>query len=249
MSEANSPKNYPADNVLPPTRWSLIRLAVAQENPDAMLALEELCQLYQRPILTYILGHGYTPEQAREARQDFFLQILTKNAFATAEQTGHRFRAFIFQKLKSFLNDRYDHDHALKRGGGRVVGFGDLSEPEQRLAEPVDYQTPFVAAQMQWMETLVQSALTTIQLEYETKGLGERYAALAPFILRENEVTLASLAIRFDRSIPNLKSDIFRLRAKCMQSIRLQIAATLEDPSEANIDAELKELMGYRSHH
>ena len=43
-----------------------------------------------------------------------------------------------------------------------------------------------------------------------------------------------------------LTSDISRLRLRCQNLIREQIAATLDDPTPENITAELRELMSAR---
>jgi uncharacterized small protein (DUF1192 family) len=59
--------------------------------------------------------------------------------------------------------------------------------------------------------------------------------------------SLAELSQRLGRPEGTLKSDISRLRAKCQQMIRDQVAATLDDPTPDNITADLKELMGYRA--
>ncbi|MEI2762601.1 hypothetical protein [Methanothrix soehngenii] len=77
-------------------------------------------------------------------------------------------------------------------------------------------------------------------------GLGELFTAIAPFITQSSDNSLGALSAKLDRPAGTLKSDISRLRARCQNLIREQIATTLEDPSPANIDAELKELIGYR---
>jgi len=231
---------------LPPTQWSMVRLAVAESRPGADQALNDLCRIYERPILTYIIRHGHSPEAAQDLKQAFFEHLLARNAIAAAESTGVKLRAFLFQKLESFLIDRYRHASAQKRGADKVIAMGDMSEDQQHLAEPVDHLTPFIAAQRQWLETLIANAMAELRTEQTNKGNAELFAALSPFITSNNEQTLATIAETFGRPVNTLKSDISRLRSKCQQLIRNQIAATLEDDSDASITAELKELMGYR---
>lgn len=235
-----------SEHTLPPTMWSMVRLAVAEGRPGADQALNELCRIYERPILTYILRNGYAPDAANDLKQAFFEQLLSKNALAAAEATGVKLRAFLFQKLESFLIDRHRHANAQKRGGGKVIALGDMSDEQRNLAEPVDRVTPFVAAQRQWLETLITNAMMQLRAEYTGKGNGGLFIALAPFITSHNEQSLASIAAELGRPVNTLKSDISRMRAKCQKLIRDQIATTLEDDSADGIDAELKELMGYR---
>lgn len=235
-----------APDVFPPTMWSMVRLAVAEGRPGADQALDELCRLYEKPILIYILRAGHALEIAQDLKQAFFEQLLAKNALADAEATRVKLRAFLITKLQSFLIDRHRHDMAQKRGGGRVENFADLSETQALLAEPVDQMTPLIAFQRQWMETLAATAMEQLRADYAARGQADLHAAIAPFITSSSEESIAALSLRLGRPEGTLKSDISRLRAKCQSLIRDQIGATLDDPTPANIDAELRELMGCR---
>lgn len=157
-----------------------------------------------------------------------------------------KLRAFLITKLEGFLVDRHRHAMAQKRGGGKVVPLGDLSEEQRALAEPVDHVTPYVAYQRQWMDTLARNALERLRATHAARGQEALFEAIAPFITLSSEHRLAELSARLQRPEGTLKSDISRLRAACQRIIRGQIAATLEDPTPENVDAELRELMGSR---
>ncbi len=227
--------------------WSMVRLAVAEGRPGADQALNELCGLYQRPILVYILRNGYSPVEAEDLKQAFFFHLLSHNALAGAENTRVKLRAFLITKLQSFLIDQHRRDMAQKRGGGKVIALGDMSEEQRHLAEPVDHLTPDLAFQRQWLQTLAEEAMRHLREDYAARGQADLFAAISPFISNNAERSLADLSVQLGRPVGTLKNDIFRLRAKCQQLIREQIATTLEEPTPDNIDAELKELMGYRA--
>lgn len=226
--------------------WSMVRLAVAEDRPGADQALNQLCKIYERPILAYITRDGHAPDVAQDLKQAFFEHLLEKNALADAEVTRVKLRAFLITKLQSFLIDRHRHASAQKRGGGKVVNLSSVSDEQQHLAEPVDGLTPFLVYQRQWLETLIQSAMQQLRDDYGRRGLGGLFAAIAPFITSNNEQSLAEISAAINRPVGTLKSDISRLRARCQSLIRDQVAATLDDPTPGNIDGELKELMGYR---
>ena len=225
----------------------MVRLAVAEGQPGADRALNDLCRLYERPIMVFILRKGHAPDHAEDLKQAFFEHLLAKNAFADASGLKVKLRAFLITKLQSFLIDRYRHDVAVKRGSGQVANMADLSETQAFVAEPVDDRTPIVAFQRQWMETLAANAMAELHTDYTQRGHGDLFKALAPFITGGSEQTLAELALKLGRPEGTLKSDISRLRAKCQNLIREQIATTLDDPTPANIDAELRELMAART--
>lgn len=226
--------------------WSMVRLAVAEGRPGADQALNDLCRAYEKPILVFILRAGHAPDVAQDLKQAFFEHLLEKNALAGAEATRVKLRAFLVTKLQSFLIDRHRHDFAQKRGAGKVGSIEDLATAQQELAQPVDHVTPYVAYQRQWMETLATNAIAQLRDDYAARSLGDLFNAIAPFITQNSESSLAAISAKLDRPIGTLKSDISRLRARCQNLIREQIATTLDDPSPANIDAELKELMAAR---
>jgi DNA-directed RNA polymerase specialized sigma24 family protein len=245
MSQAPTPASSP--DVFPHTLWSMVRLAVAEGKAGADKALDDLCRTYEKPILIYILRSGHSPEAAQDLKQAFFEHLLAKNAFADAESTKVKLRAFLITKLQSFLIDRHRHAAAAKRGAGRVANMADLSETQALRAEPVDEMTPIIAFQRQWMDTLATNAMQALRADYTQRGHSDLFTALAPFITGKSETSLATLAAQLGRPEGTLKSDISRLRAKCQNLIRDQIATTLDDPTPENITAELREIMGTRS--
>ena len=54
------------------------------------------------------------------------------------------------------------------------------------------------------------------------------------------------MALRLGRNVNTLKSDVHRLRKTWKAIVEQQVAATLDDPTPANIRAELSELMAFR---
>jgi DNA-directed RNA polymerase specialized sigma24 family protein len=228
--------------------WSMVRLAVAEGQRGADEALNELCRRYERPVMVFILRKGHGPNEAEDLKQGFFEHLLSKNAFADASGLRVKLRAFLITKLQAFLIDRHRHDRAAKRGSGKVAAMADLSETQALLAEPVDDRTPHLAFQRQWMETIAANAMKELREDYAKRGQGALFTELAPHITGKAETSLAELSARLGRPEGTLKSDISRLRARCQNLIREQIAATLDDPTPENITAELKELMSARMH-
>lgn len=231
----------------PPTMWSMVRLAVADGQPGADKALNDLCKLYEGPILAFILRKGHAPDTAEDLKQSFFEHLLEKNALSEVACLKLKLRAFLITKLQGFLIDRHRHDTAQKRGWGQVVRMADLSETQALLTESVEDLTPVVAFHRQWLETIAANAMRELHIDYTHRGLSSLFVALAPFITGAGETSLAELSQVLKRPEGTLKSDISRLRAKCQALIRNQIAATLDDPTPEKIAAELRELMASRS--
>lgn len=224
-----------------------MRRAYDQHQPGADQALNDLFRMYERPILIYILSSGHAIDRAEDLKQSFFTHLLERESMAYAAGTQVKLRTYLITKLRSFLIDQYRREMARKRGGGRVANLAELSETEALLAEPVDEVTPLVAFQRQWMNTLAANALEQLRQDYHAAGKAEIFAAIVPFITQSADESLATLSSRLERPEGTLKSDISRLRARCQQLIREQIAATLVDPTPEKVTAELRELMGCHS--
>ncbi len=244
MTQDNSQSH--GAHTFPPTMWSMVRLAVAEKQPGADVALDQLCRLYEKPILAYIIRDGHSFQEAQDLKQGFFLQLLSKNALADAEATRVKLRAFLLTKLQGFLIDQYRHGTAQKRGAGKVVALGDLSEEQQHLAEPVDTVTPDIAFQRQWLTTVFGTAMTQLRDDYTSRNQAAFFDILAPFIDPRSQPDITALSLQLVRPEGTVKSDLSRLRARWRDLIRDHIAATLVDPTQQTIDIELKELMGYR---
>ena len=226
----------------------MVRLAIAKRQPGADIAFNQLCQGYRQPIQAYIIRHGHSPQEAEDLTQGFFHALIAGNAFANAEAEATRvkLRAFLLTKLQSFLVDQYRHGKAQKRGGGKVISVGDLSDEQQQLAEPVDHITPDIAYQRQWLQTVFVTAMQQLQDHYTQRQQHFLFEALAPYIDPRSQPNIGLLATTLNKPEGTIKSDVSRLRAKWRDLIRDQIAATLDEPTPQAVEAELKELMGYR---
>lgn len=228
------------------TNWSMVRLAVAEKEPGAAQALDQLCRLYEKPILAYIIRDGHAPQDAHDLKQSFFASLLVNSAFANAEATRVKLRAFLLTKLQSFLIDQYRRSVAQKRGAGKVVALLDLSEEQRHFAEPVDTVTPDIAYQRQWLASVFSTAMQQLRADYAARYQSALFNVLGPFIDPRSQPSISTLAATLSKPEGTIKSDLSRLRARWREFIRDHIAATLIDPSKEAIEAELKELMGYR---
>jgi hypothetical protein len=72
------------------THWSLVLIAQGQ-SVAAEEALEQLCQIYWRPLYAFARRQGCDPEEARDLTQGFFELLLqphfSRNTFANSHST------------------------------------------------------------------------------------------------------------------------------------------------------------------
>src|SRR5262252_1546159 len=116
----NSAENKTTPGTFVTTRWNLILSGADSRNGDREIreALAELCQIYWRPIFFFIARRGYSPQDAEDLTQDFFVHILGGNWLQKADPARGRFRSLLLKSLQNFLNDAVDRSNSRKRGGG-----------------------------------------------------------------------------------------------------------------------------------
>ena len=90
------------DNVRPPsaasfhaTRWTVVMKAAQSQAEGAELALAELCQVYWYPLYIFARRRGYSPSDAEDLTQGFFLHLLADRALAGVDPLKGKFRSFL----------------------------------------------------------------------------------------------------------------------------------------------------------
>ena len=111
------------------TRWSIILAANSDSDPGRE-AMEVLCCTYWFPVYALARRLGCDPEAARDAAQEFFARMLSRDGFARARSERGRFRSFLAQSVKNFLADEWDKASAHKRGSGKVPISLDAKLPK-----------------------------------------------------------------------------------------------------------------------
>lgn len=241
-----NPNSLPsAHDVFPRTKWSVVRRAVSKAESDADDALNELCRVYDQPVLEYIERLGFSRSDAEDLKQAFFLKLLERDFFSRVDVSKGRLRAFLVCHLKDFLKDHFRYRNALKRGGGQVVLLEGAGEA-QANPESVDWNTPFEAYQKRWLEVMSARVMARLRTDYAAEGRSELFECIAPYLTDGREERLADISVRMGRPVGTLKSDINRLKKRCAQLVEDEVAATLEEPTVENIRAELRELMSYK---
>jgi RNA polymerase sigma-70 factor (ECF subfamily) len=228
------------------TRWSLVRRAASPDDAEARAALAALCEAYWYPLYAFIRRSGAGPHEAEDLTQGFFARLLEKATLASADPARGKLRTFLLTCARHFLSDEHDRARAQKRGAALVVSFDAAVAVQRFAAEPADDLSPDRLFQRRWAVAVLDQALRLLGEEQAAAGKAALFAALRPFLGfgREPEKRYDELAPAFGIPIGTLKSHVFRLRTRWRELLFEQVAATLDDPTETEIKAELAELLG-----
>jgi len=239
---SQSEESRGASPEFPPTRWSLVGRAGADQTRVASEALETLCRAYWYPLYAFLRRSGYSPEDSQDWAQSFFEYLLEHRLVGKARQEKGRFRSFLLATLKHFISSEQRRLSAQKRGGGRILISLDAKTSEDRYAcEPADLHTPETLFELSWARTVLARAAASLKKEHAAAGKLEIFARLEPYLQSGREgPSYAETAAALGKTEDAIKSGVQRLRQRFQQLLRAQIAETVETTAE--VEDELQHL-------
>jgi RNA polymerase sigma-70 factor (ECF subfamily) len=224
------------------THWSVVLTAGQTGALGAQNALARLCSTYWYPLYAYVRRRGYSAHDAQDLTQAFFAQLLERQSFALADPNRGRFRSFLLGVMNHFLANEWTRAHAQKRGGGATVLSLQFETAETRYGqEPADHTTPEQNYERRWAMALLEEVLRQLADEYKSDGRAELFAELNPCLVGERAAQpYAELAVKLGVSEGTVKSAVHRMRQRYRQLLRDEIANTVAEPGE--VDVELRHL-------
>jgi len=221
------------------THWSVV-LAAKEPDSSGAEALEKLCRTYWPPLYGYIRREGFDQPEAQDLAQSFFARLLEKDFLGRLKDQRGKFRSFLLTFLKHFLAEQRRNAGAQKRGGGQViVSLNATAGEEGYLFEPVDELTPDQVFERRWAQTVMQTALNRLRLEYAARGQAALFERLQDYQPHETGgESYAQLGGDFEMTEAAVKSAVQRMRQRHRELLREEIAQTVSRPEE--IEEELR---------
>lgn len=230
-------------NAFPTTHWTLV--IAAGGNPsshDRADALEHLCGGYWHPVYTFIRRRGYSPEQAQDLTQQFFLGLLEGAFFERANSEKGRFRSFLLGAVQNFLSDASDREKSQKRGGGVLPFSLDFATGESNYGrEPRHTETPERIFQRKWARTLLDRVMESLSGEFSADGRLDVFHRLKGYLTGDGDLKYAELGVELNLTESGVKSAIRRMRQRFRDLLRAEVISTVADLSE--VDDEMQFLL------
>jgi RNA polymerase sigma factor (sigma-70 family) len=198
-------------------------------------ALAELCRIYWYPIYVFARRRGYSPEDAQDLTQGFFLHLLEHRALTTVDRLKGKFRSFLLASFHNYLSVEAHRARCLKRGGNREFVSLDLEDAENRYQlEPVEHLTAEKIFDARWALILLDRAMTLLREEYVAQGKTPLFESLKVFLgsAGESSPPYEEVAKALGVGLPAVKTLIHRLRKRYSSLLREEIGRTVSDPAE-----------------
>jgi RNA polymerase sigma factor (sigma-70 family) len=225
------------------TRWTLV-LRARDGTVESRAALSELCEAYYQPVFHFLRRSGRQDDAARELTQEFFARLLANGSIGSADPERGRFRSYLLGAVKHFLADQRDYEQREKRGGGNRPESLDADEadaPALQVADPATAPDDALFDRA-WALAVMERALNTLALEFESDGKTDQFAILKPWLAGDAELLPQSeAASQLGISESAVKVGIHRLRKRFREMIRAEISQTVD--AEGDVDRELSYLV------
>ena len=226
------------------THWTVIMLAAQSKNSAGKAALAELYQLYWSPLYAFARYRGYSPQDAQDLTQGFFIHLIEHETLIRADPLKGKFRSFLLGCFQNFLSVDAQRAHCLKRGGTSEFVSLNMQDAEGCLvAKPAETLLPEKLFDAQWAMTLLSRAMARLQEEYTERGNLSDFGTLKSFVDRDQSKTLLSYeqaAKLLGMRVGAAKTLVHRFRRRYSAFVRQEIARTVSDPAE--IDEEIHAL-------
>ncbi len=217
------------------THWSVVLAAGRDSSANAFEALEQLCRVYWYPLYAYVRRRGYGPEDAQDLTQSFFTRLLEKNYVHQADRGRGKFRTFLLSALNHFLADEWDRAQRLKRGGAQTfVSFDAATAEERYRLEPAHRLDAAKLFERRWATTLLESAMNRLEREFRERDQAKLFDGLRTFLVGDcPDGTYSETAPALGLTSGAMKMAVSRMRARCRDLLREEIAQTVTSPHEA----------------
>jgi DNA-directed RNA polymerase specialized sigma24 family protein len=226
------------------TRWTLVMASARDESEAGRGAFAALCQIYWYPLYAFARRRGYSPSDAQDLTQGFFLHIIEHQALSGVDRLKGKFRSFLLACFQNHLSAETHRAHRLKRGGQCQFVSLDLETAENRYQyEPADYLTPEKIFEARWALTLLDHAMTVLHEEYVGRGKELVFNTLKGHVrIGESspEASYEEAAKALGIGVGTVKTFIHRLRKRYLAVVHEEVARTVSDPAE--VDGEIRAL-------
>jgi len=226
----------------PTTRWSLI-LGSRQGGDARREALDALFTAYWKPLYFYLRRKGLPVEAAEDAVQGLFVQLLERDFLERLDPARGRFRSYLKTAADHYLVDLHEKDAARKRGGDfRFVSL-DVILAERDL--PGAPERPDDAYDREWALEVMERAVARLRQEYEDgTRRGRPEAVLRFFSLGMAAPSYVDAAAACGMNVSQFKAALHRARRRFREILREEVAGTVDDPAQAEVElVELQRLL------
>lgn len=224
------------------THWSVV-LSAQGDSTVAREALETLCRNYWLPLYAFVRREGFSPEEAQDLTQEFFVRFLQRRDFAAARREKGRLRSYLLASLKNFLVNERESANTRKRSQGEhAISLDEILARECSEEPPAQSLTAEQIYEKRWATTVLEQVLARLEEEYRSAAKASLFTRLKLLLTDEpGHPSQSDIAQELKMTENAVKQAFHRLRLRYREILREQIAHTVATVGE--IEDELRYLI------
>ena len=228
-SDAPSPRG-----LFPTTRWTIVSHMGNGERRLRFVAWDEFFRSYQRPLYLWLLARIGNPHEAEEVVQSFLAKLHVKHHVLDAlDASKGQLRSWLLAGLR-----RHWIDEWRARAPATVEIPQDAEDSSSSSDDLYDRE---------WAFSLSRRVLDGLWIEYQARGKSELFEELLKALDSPEESDRALICKKLEISENYFAVAYMRFRERLAVRLREEVAATLIGDDAAEIDAELRHLIGILS--
>ncbi len=216
-----------------PTQWSVV-LEARRDSTHRRDALERLCRTYWLPVYGYLRRRGHSAPDAEDLTQGFFAYLLGSDFLERPDPARGRFRGYLIGALRHYLGNHFERTNSRKRGGGaQFLDWSELDAEREFAALDQPQRDPSEVYETGWALALVGRAMERLAAEQTTADKSRQFAVLRPFLSSDaGQGGYAQAALALGTTRTNVAVWVHRLNHRYGELVKLEVAATVQDPAE-----------------
>jgi DNA-directed RNA polymerase specialized sigma24 family protein len=225
----------------PETHWSVIAGAKDRSDPRWRERVEQLAKFYWRPIYRHLrIQWRMSNEEAKDATQEFFGEMLEGKYLREVEASRGRFRAFVKACLDNAVRQSKRSEGRLKRGGGVSIVPLDAGD-DAPLDPPAPDEPAGASLDREWRRALVAEAVARMKALYTEEKREGWFEVFRRIDLADGERPgYREVAAAVGINEATVDNRLSHARKRLFEIVREVVAESVAD-AEA-LEAELKEL-------
>ncbi|QTN31200.1 sigma-70 family RNA polymerase sigma factor [Akkermansiaceae bacterium] len=225
--EYYSPTPSSSKGLFPTTRWTIVRNLSDGERRIRFPAWDEFVTSYRKPLEYWLVARCRDPHLSEELVQSFLAKMSShEHALNSLDPSKGRLRSWLLVCLK-----RHWLDNLPKSFDELPDGYADADVKPDEDFDGV------------WARSVAQRVVRQLRSEYASRKRVDLFDALLGVIDGAAIEERTALHVRFGMTANTFDQALARLRERLALRLREEVAATLVDGQDSDVDDELRHLI------
>jgi DNA-directed RNA polymerase specialized sigma24 family protein len=216
----------------PKTSWTVLAQATLNGGSEGQRALDEVCQLYWRPVYAAICAIGTRGADAEDFTQSFFRYLMINSTLKSAERGKGKFRTFLLTVLWRFVRDERAKCNAWKRGGCAEICSLEETHDDALMCEAAPVAE---ALDREWGLAVFGRVVEILRREIVASRGEKAWKILRNYLPGSLQMSpMVDSAAALGLSEGALRSEVHRLRKRCREILRGELISTVSSPEDVH---------------